>query len=136
MSSPLRGLPRHNAYLRWLKIGLVAGAIYDFVFAALMLLAPELPERLLGLRPPGDAYFLWLNAVFLTMLGCFYLYAAYDPLTYRGNVVVAIVGRFAGFVAMAWAAYSDPSLKGLYPLAFGDLFFSVAHGVCWWPLRR
>lgn len=130
------GLPRHARHLKWLKIGLVVGAIYDFVFAAMMLFAPWMATRLLELEPPEEPYFLWLIAVFLGMLGCFYLLAAYDPEAYRGNVDVAVLGRFAGFVALFAGAWGRPELWGLYPLAFADLFFSLFHAICWLPIRR
>ncbi|MEO1368887.1 MAG: hypothetical protein AAFX50_17055 [Acidobacteriota bacterium] len=128
--------PRHAFFLRWLKISLVAGAIYDLIFAAVIVAAPELPEKLLQVRPPGDSFYLWLIAIFLTMLAAFYFYAAYDPRAYSGNIRVAIVGRTAGFVAMCGAAVADPSLWGLYVLAAGDLLFAVAHAIFWWPIRR
>ncbi|MEO1087595.1 MAG: hypothetical protein AAFY88_25445 [Acidobacteriota bacterium] len=85
--------PRHAFNLRWLKISLVAGAIYDLIFAAVMVAAPELPEKLLQVRPPGDAFYLWLIAVFLTMLAAFYFFAAYDPRAYSGNIRVRHGGR-------------------------------------------
>ena len=121
-----RPRPRYR-YFRALRISLVAGAAYDFAFAAVTVVAPELPERLLGLRPPGDAYFLWLIAVFLCMLGGFYLLAAYDPLAYGGNIVVAILGRAAGCLVMGWAAWRDPDLAGLGWLAAADGVFAVVH---------
>lgn len=130
------GLERYEFYLRYLKLGLRAGAAYDFFFALVMVAAPRIPEELLGLRPPGDAYFLWLFAVFLTMLGASYLFAAYDPRAYAGIIWIAIVGRFLGFLVMAWAAANDPSLQGLWVLAAGDLFFAVVHAVCFLPIRR
>ncbi|MCG8459056.1 MAG: hypothetical protein MI919_22495 [Holophagales bacterium] len=130
------GSTRPSFYQRGLQISLVAGAIFDFFFAGVMVLAPDLPEKLLGLRQPGDAYFLWLIALFLVMLGSFYLLAAYDLRSYRGNVYIAIVGRTLGFGVMAFAAWSDPSLRGLYPLAFADLAFAVAHAGFFWPIRR
>ena len=136
MSSDLSGLGRHAFFLRWLKVSLVAGAVYDLFFAAVILLWPTLPERLLGLRPPGDPHYLWLIAVFLTMLAGFYFYAAYDPRAYAGNIRVAIVGRFLGFVALLAGALHDPTLSGLYPLAFADLAFAAAHAALWWPIRR
>lgn len=130
------GLERHEFYVRYLKLGLRAGALYDFVFAAIMLVAPGLPESLLGLRQPGDDYFLWLMAIFLCMLGSAYLWAAYDPRAYVGIIWIAILGRFCGFVALAAAAMSDPSLRGLYVLAFGDLFFAVIHALFFFPIRK
>jgi hypothetical protein len=130
------GLERHEFYVRYLKLGLRAGALYDFAFAAVMLVAPGLPESLLGLRQPGDSYFLWLMAIFLCMLGSAYLCAAYDPRAYAGIIWIAILGRFLGFVAMTAAAMTDPSLRGLYVLAFGDLFFAVIHALFFFPIRK
>ena len=130
------GLERHEFYVRYLKLGLRAGALYDFVFAAIMVLAPGLPTALLGLRQPGDSYFLWLIAIFLCMLGSAYLFAAYDPRAYAGIIWIAIIGRFCGFVALVAAALGDPSLTGLYPLAFCDLLFAVIHAVFFLPIRK
>ncbi|MEM8934589.1 MAG: hypothetical protein AAGE94_25570 [Acidobacteriota bacterium] len=130
-----RPRPHHGA-LQGLRISLVCGAVYDFIFAAVALLAPGLPEQLLGLRQPGDPYFIWLIAVFLCMLGGFYLFAAYDPRSYRGNIDVAIVGRTLGFVAMGYAAHRDPTLSGLWVLALSDLAFAAAHAWFWLPIRK
>ncbi|MEL7061199.1 MAG: hypothetical protein AAGN46_14350 [Acidobacteriota bacterium] len=129
-------LPRHSRFLRLLKISLVTGALYDFAFAALMIAAPDLPTRLLELPLPGATFYLWIMAIFLTMLGALYLFAAYDPRSYGGVIRVAIVGRSAGAIAFAAAAAGDNSLWGLYPLAAADALFALAHAVFWWPTRR
>lgn len=128
-------LPSRSRYLRLLQVSLVVGALYDLVFAALMVLAPEVPQRMLGLTPPADAYYLWLIAVFLTMLALFYLLAAYDPVAYEGNIQVAIVGRTLGALALFAGTFGRPDLWGLYPLAAGDLFFALAHTAFYLPLR-
>lgn len=130
------GIPRHAFWLRWLKISLRAGAIYDLVFAAMMVFAPHLATQFLDLQPPGEPYYLWLIAVFLVMLSGFYALAAYDPEAYRGNVDIAVIGRFLGFVAMAAGAWGRPEMWGLWVLAGADLVFSIAHFVCWIPIRR
>ena len=130
------GLERHEFYVRCLKLGLRAGAFYDFAFAAVMLVAPGLAAGLLGLRQPADSYFLWLIAIFLCMLGSSYLFAAYDPRAYSGIIWIAIVGRFFGFVAMVVAARLDPTLGGLYYLAFADLLFAAVHAACFLPIRK
>lgn len=128
--------PRHGRLLRLLRISLVAGALYDLVFAATMVVAPELPERLLDLPQPGEPFYLWLIATFLTMLAGFYLFAAFDPISYWGNIVLAIVGRTCGALVLGLAAWSDPALAGLVPLAVADLLFAVLHAVFWWPIRN
>lgn len=135
-ASPSTELGRHAFYLRWLKISLIAGAVFDLILAAIMVFAPEIPAKLFELRPPGDDFYLWLIAVFLTMLAAFYFYAAYDPQAYAGNIKVAIIGRTAGFVVMVIGAIKDPTLWGLYVMGSCDLFFAVLHAIFWWPIRR
>ncbi|MEM1179838.1 MAG: hypothetical protein AAGM22_15935 [Acidobacteriota bacterium] len=127
---------RHAFFLRWLKISLVAGAVFDVILAAVIVAAPELPERLLEVRPPGESFYLWLFAVFLLMLSAFYFYAAYDPRAYSGNIRVAIIGRTAGFCVMCAGAIVDPSLWGLYVLGACDLTFAGLHAIFWWPIRH
>lgn len=128
-------LPLRSRLLGWLQASLAIGAVYDLFFAGLMILAPELPQQMLGLAPPEPRYFLWLTAVFLTMLAGFYFFAAYDPVAYEGNILVAIAGRALGALAMGLAAWQDPSLGGLYVLAGGDLLFAAVHAALYLPLR-
>jgi hypothetical protein len=132
---PSGALPRYSLYLRLLRLSLIAGAVYDFVLAALLAFAPDLPAQLLGVPPPGEDFYLWLIAVIVAMLGAFYLLAAYDPVAYRGNVAVAIAGRAAAGVVLGMAARRS-GLAGLYPLAAADLLFAAAHAGFWWPVRK
>lgn len=127
--------PRHGRLLRALRTSLVAGALYDVAFAAVMVVAPSLPERIFGLPQPGESFYLWLIAVLLCMLAAFYLLAAWDPVSYHGNVAVAIGGRTAGGVVLLLATVGRPDLAGLLPLAIGDLVFAALHAFFWWPIR-
>ncbi len=133
--SSAAALPRRSIYLRLLRWSLVIGAVYDFFLAAVFTAAPDLPARLLGVPRPGEDFYLWAIAVILTMLGAFYLLAAYDPVAYRGNIAVAIAGRLAAGAVLVLAARQS-GLSGLYPLAAGDLLFGVLHAVFWWPIRK
>ena len=132
------GPHRHHAILlRLLRLSLVAGALYDVFFAVIMVAAPRLPEHLLGLPQPGERFYLWLIAVLLVMLATCYLLAAYDPVSYRGNIVIAIVGRATGGLALLFATlYGRPDLEGLLPLGVADLAFAALHAAFWWPIRR
>ena len=118
-------------YLRLLRGSLVLGAFYDLAFAALMVLAPQVPARVLRLPLPGERFYLWAMAVLLTMLAALYLKAAQDPRRYSAIVVVAAAGRCAGAAAFAAAALDRPELDGLWILAASDLAFGVAHAVLW-----
>jgi hypothetical protein len=122
-------------WLRLLRWTLTAGAVYDLAFAALMVAAPGVPSRLLGLPLPGARFYLWILAVFLVMLAALYGIAALDPRRYSAIIAVAIGGRMLGAVAFVVAAILDPGLEGLYLLAAADALFALSHAVCWWPQR-
>lgn len=128
-------LARKGLFLRLLRASLFAGALYDLALAALLVLAPELPERLLGVPRPGEDFYLWLLAVLLAMLAAFYLLAAFDPFSYGGNVLAAIAGRGTAGLVLALAA-ARTGFSGLYLLAAGDLVFAGLHAAFWWPVRR
>lgn len=123
--------------LAWLRGSLVAGAVYDLVFALLMVAAPGVPARILDLPlpPPETMFYLWVMAVLLSMLAALYLLAARDTRRYSGIVAVAIGGRLLGGLALGIAAWRGPGLEGLYPLAAADAAFGLAHAACWWPIR-
>jgi hypothetical protein len=126
---------RRFRFLLLLQGSLAVGAAYDLVFALLMVAAPGVPARLLGLPLPGERFYLWILAVLLAMLACLYLFAARDPRRYSGIIAVAIAGRAAGALALALAAATGQGLGGLYPLAALDLAFGLSHGFFWAPIR-
>ncbi|MEM8961882.1 MAG: hypothetical protein AAGD38_10400 [Acidobacteriota bacterium] len=132
-SGGLTGRSRALAALRWT---LWAGAAYDFFFAVVMVVAPDVPANLLSLPLPGEPFWLYLMAIFLCMIGGCYLLAAYDPVAYKGIIVIAIVGRATGAAMFAWVALQRPDLSGLWVVAASDVAFALAHAVFWWPLRR
>lgn len=119
--------------LRW---SLAAGAVYDVVFAALMVFVPGWLESTFQLPQPGETFYLWLIATFLLMLGTLYALACRDPLRYSGVIDVAIAGRALGAVGFAIAALREPHLAaGLWPVAIGDATFALWHALSWWPHR-
>ncbi len=134
MSLPARFALRFR-FLRLLRLSLVAGAVYDTAFAALMVLRPELPARWLSLPLPGESFYLWVLAILLVMLAALYLAAARDPRRYSAVIAVAIAGRLAGSLALLLAALPRPELAGLYTLSAVDGAFGLAHALFWWPIR-
>ena len=126
---------RHAWWRRALRAGLLAGALYDLLFAATMMIAPELPARLLALPLPGENFYLHVLAVLLGIAAACYLLAAWDPERYGALIAVAIAGRAAGALAFAATAATRPELSGLWPLAGADAAFAAAHFATWWPLR-
>jgi hypothetical protein len=124
--------------LATLRASLVAGAIYDLGFAALMVVAPGVPAAAfdLPLPPlPRGGFYLWIMATLLSMLALLYLAAAHDPRRYSAIIAVAIGGRVLGAVVFAAAAWRGPELGGLLPLAAADFTFGAVHAASWWPIR-
>jgi hypothetical protein len=116
-------------YLRLLRASLLLGALYDLVFAAAMIFAPQVPSRLLRVPLPGEPFYLWVMAVLLAMLATLYIAAAHDPRRYTAVILVAIVGRLAGAAAFVVAAITRPGLGGLWACAAADAAFGLAHAV-------
>ncbi len=128
--------PHVSLYLLVLRVSLAVGGFLDLVLAAQLALVPELTFSLLALPPPNEPFYLGLLIVLVSMAAALYLLAAYDPMAYAGNVLVAIVGRFTAGVVMLAAALGRGDLRGLYLLAAIDLLFAAVHAVSWWPCRR
>ncbi|HXU30083.1 MAG TPA: hypothetical protein VN851_05850 [Thermoanaerobaculia bacterium] len=128
--------PRRFFFLRLLGASLVLGALYDAAFAVVMVAAPELPQRLLHLPLPGAGFYLHLIAVFLLMLAALYLTAALDLRRYTGIILVGIAGRLLGAAVLGAAAWSEPRLGGLWPLAAADFAFGGVHALAWGMTRK
>jgi len=131
--SRMRTMPSSRAVapsaggFRLLRGSLVAGALYDFCFAAIMIGAPALATEPLRLPLPGETFYLRVLAVLLGIVGSVYLIAARDPHRNRALVAIAIAGRFGGFLAFASAAIGRTDLAGLWIVGGGDLAFSLLH---------
>ncbi len=131
-----RTLSRTSLYLPLLRVSLAAGGVYDLVLAALLALAPKPTFGLLALPLPNEPFYLGLLVVLVAMVATLYLLAAYDPMAYAGNVLVAIGGRFAAGVTMVFMAAGRDDLSGLYILAAVDLAFAAVHAAGWLPCRH
>lgn len=121
---------------RALSATLVAGAVYDFAFAAWMLVAPGSIASTFDLPLPGEPFYTRLIALFLVLLGVVWLETARHPAGRVPLVRIAIVGRLLGFVVLALSTVGAPHLAGLWVPATGDLAFAVAHAATGWRLVR
>lgn len=110
---------------RALAAALRLGALYDLVFAVLMVAAPAVLQRTFELPLPGEPFYLRLVAIFLLLLAVVYWITASDPERFRPFVWLAVGGRAAGAAAMAASALGRPELAGLWAVAAGDLAFAV-----------
>lgn len=115
-----------------LSWSLRAGAVYDALFALLLVVFPAQVAGAFRLPLPGERFYLWLIAVFLLSLGAFYILVARNPAGRRDFLRLAIAIRLAGAVVIAAASWGRPDLRGLWAIAAGDLLFGAAH----WALSR
>ena len=129
-------MPHRHHYLRLLRGSLIAGAAYDLSYALAMVAFPDLTASWLSLPLPGESFYLWIMATFLTMLAILYLVAARDPRRYSAVILVAIVGRTVGALVFGVCALEQPELQGLWILAATDLMFASVHALSWYPMRR
>jgi hypothetical protein len=128
---------RRFRFLSLLQASLVAGAVYDLVFSVLMVVAPGVPARVLGLPLPGAPFYLWVMATLLGMLAVLYLLAARDPRRYSGVIPVAVVGRLLGALAFTVAAILDRRLlPGIAVLAVCDFALGATPALFWYPVRK
>jgi hypothetical protein len=121
-------------FLALLRASLVAGALYDFGVAVLMVAAPQVLSRAFAVPLPGERFYLHLLALLLLMLSGLYLLAARDPRRYSGVVAIAIAGRLVGGVLFAYAALTEPAHAGLWWTAAADAALGISLAAFWWPL--
>ncbi len=117
---------------RRMRISLVAGSLYDIVFACINLVAPGPGSRLLGIPLPAEQVYLRFTGIFLIILALFYLLPAIHPGRYLGNVVVAIIGRTAGAAFLIAAALAFGQPRAFLLLGAGDLVFAFLHLLFLW----
>ena len=118
------GVPRLS-----LRLSLLAGAIYDLIFAGLILLVPEKLAPLIGVPLPDDQFYLRFLSVFLVGLAAMYLLPAWAPERYLGVILAAVLVRGLGcvFLCLAVAFHGRP--WGLAVLGGVDGLFALVHGI-------
>lgn len=117
---------------RWRAVGIVlaVGAVYDLVFGVAILGLTRPAASILGLPVPDDPVYLYLNGVFLVLLGGVYAAAAREPERYRAVAPLAAGGRTVGFLLFVWAWVGGrPSV--FLALGLADLGVAVATMVAW-----
>lgn len=113
---------------RWAQVAwsMWAGAAYDLLFAAAILLCDRRAAGWLGIDLPADPTYLHLNGILLILVAALYALAGLWPVRYQGVVAVAAGGRFLGFLFLVgrWWAGAPTAFAAL---ALGDMGFSVLH---------
>jgi len=117
---------------RWRTVGilLAAGSIYDLVFGVAILGFTRPAASILGLEIPADPVYLYLNGVFLVVLGAVYAAAARAPDRYPLIPPISAGGRILGFLLFAWA-WAGGRPTTFFALGLADLAIAIATLVAW-----
>ena len=110
-----------NPYRKWFKIVVWIGVLGNWMFAFLAMFLD--PDRLLAsLRLGGVDSTIWLfnYSVLLTLLSCFYIPAANDPLRYRTNAWLLVCCRLIPASTFFIGVALGFMPKGFLMLGLGD----------------
>ena len=111
----------------WMRGWLAAAGVYNLVWGAAVVLAPDAGFRLLGLAPlDGTARSIWqCLGMVIGVYGLGYLAASMDPLRHWPIVLVGFLGKIFGPIGFAWCAS-----RGEIPWAFGATI--PTNDLLWW----
>lgn len=118
----------------YLSRALWAGAGFDALFSAAILLAPRPSASILGISLPPDPIYLRLSAVLLLILAGVYAAAARAPGRYPAVAPISGLGRVAGCALLvgAWLSGHPPAFL---VLGLADLTLAVVTLGAWWRER-
>lgn len=127
MSAETKANPAPRGASGPLRASILAGSLYDWGLALLILASPPALLALLRIPPPLDPFYFRFPALLLIVLPLYYLLAWRDPDRYGGVIGAMIVTRLAGFVYVTiyGAARGAPTAYALFGIV--DLAFSVTH---------
>ena len=122
---------------RWRTVGIVLaiGAVYDLAFGVAILGFTRSAASILRLTIPDDPFYLYLNGVFLLVLGALYAAAARAPERYRAVAPVSAGGRALGFWLFVWAWHGGRPATFLV-LGLTDLLLAIVTIVAWQRTAR
>lgn len=95
-----------NGFRPWMRRWLFAAGVYNLLWGAVVVLAPDAPLRLFGVEPlagTGRAIWQCLGMV-IGVYGIGYLAAGIDPLRHWPIVLVGFLGKIFGPIGFVWCA--------------------------------
>ncbi len=123
--------PKTPAWMTWV---LWLAAVYNLVWGAVVIVAPEFTCRLAGLDPLPRYPELWqCIGMIVGVYGVGYWIASGDPVRHWPIVLVGLLGKIFGPIGLGWSLYQGtlPS-KMLGTIVFNDLIWWVPFGLTLW----
>ena len=119
LPAPARTLDRYRPWF-------YAAAVYNLLWGALNVLAPQLFFRWAGLPLPAVLPLWQVVGMFVLVYAPAYWWAARRPVHHRHLIVIALLGKLLGPIGFAWSL-----AQGQLPLAFG--WTILTNDLIWWP---
>jgi hypothetical protein len=109
----------------WMARVLVAAGVYNIVWGAVTVLAPNWLFTLTGMEPPNYPFIWQCVGMIVGVYGVGYLAAATDPVRHWPIVLVGFLGKIFGPIG-----YVQGVVSGEVPAAFGVTL--PTNDVIWW----
>lgn len=109
---------------RWMMATLLAAAVYNCVWGGLVVLAPGMTLRWIGLPDATQAFWQCIGMI-VGVYGVGYAIAAFDPLRHWPIVLVGLMGKVFGPIGFA-----QGMLAGDLPLRMG--WTILTNDLIWW----
>lgn len=121
-----------SRYRPWMRHWLLAAGVYNLVWGASVVLAPDAPLRLFGvdaLSGTGRAIWQCLGMV-IGVYGIGYLAASLDPLRHWPIVLVGFLGKIFGPIGFVWcASQGDIDWRFGLTIPTNDLLWWIPFGL-------
>lgn len=110
---------------RWMARVLRLAAVYNVLWGAFVVLAPEVPFGWIGLEPPRYPEIWQCVGMIVGVYGVGYWAAARDPFRHWPIVLVGLMGKIFGPIGFVWAAS-----QGRFPWEAG--WTILTNDLIWW----
>ena len=126
-AAPTHPTSTHALFKPWMRSWLLAAGVYNLIWGAWVVLAPDALFGLVGMEPlPGAGRGIWqCLGMVIGVYGIGYLCAARDPVRHWPIVLVGFLGKIFGPIGFLWTAS-----RGEIPWSFGITI--PTNDLLWW----
>ena len=115
-----------DASRKWFKLVVWLGILANWLFGVWVLFVnPYQVLATLGLGEVDSTIWLYNYSILLVLLSCYFIPAAHDPLRYRANAWLLVIGRLSPAVSYFTGVYLGFMPRGFLTLGMADGGFGL-----------
>jgi hypothetical protein len=122
--------------LKWFRITVALGFVFNLIFALPALFAPRTLEGMLAVGTTNTPYWLQNVGILLVIISTMYLPAIKDPFRYLFISYLLVFARFSAGVLFLVGLMSMNFPSGFWTLSGGDLVLSTIQAVLLYRMLR